>query len=1168
MTFRTLIRRSLRHHRRSHLGVVIGAAIASAALIGALIVGDSVKGSLLTRALQRCGWVGTAMESGDRFFQADLDWRLDPKNAVESHIVSCLRLPATVVRVDGLARANQVNVLGIDSQFFWADSKPRYDQPDRSVILNEALAAQLGAGPGDEVLVRIRKPSFLSADAPMAPGSDESIALRLKVEAVAVPAQMGNFSLQSGGTEPLNAFVRLDELQNAMELQGKANLLLAGLKFNWDEEQWWRDAISTAHSKLPQIVPEGPPNGEDASSEQNREWQSNRLASAVTLADYEVEWSTNAGLDSLELSSTRVFIDAPIAEAVGRAANLNLQAPPFLNPASGELEPDLLSPALKSSVAAMAAGRNEILTYLANLITAGSNATPYSMVTAAGAPWTPPGMRDDEIVINQWLADDLQARPGDELRLVYFDPESGARLQERTNAFRIHSIVPMDMPWADRALMPPFPGIEKAETTAEWDTAFPLVHTIRPQDDDYWTQYRGTPKAFVTLAAGQRMWANRFGDLTAIRFPLPNTPGGTNSTEVLRAGLEKRILSTLKPEDLGFRFEPVLERAIQSAEQSQDFGGLFIGFSLFVIVAALLLMALLFQFGLEQRAAEVGTLLALGLTPRQVRRLFLGEGIVLALLGGLLGAVAGIAYARAMLAGLTTIWRDAVGTSTLQFFVTTQTLCIGFFSSALVAAIVLWLALRKQAKRPARELLAGEVGGIRFEAGPGPRRRRWIVGVATLVAALGLVIWTLARGDTANAGAFFGAGALVLIAGLSFLGALLSPRLRSVALLSAPTPRTLALRGMGRRRSRTVATAAMLASATFLIVSIGVFRLDANREANLRSSGTGGFALIGESTLPVVADLNTRAGWERFALDESVFDGVNVVQFRVRQGDEASCLNLNRAQQPRLLGVKTGQLEGRFTFKQGEEWAALHTSDSEVEVPAIGDAASIQWAMGKKVGDTLDYVDERGQSFKVRLVGAVANSVLQGQLIIDEAEFVKRFPGESGYKFFLLDAPPSRAADLSAKLTRAFQDSGLEVTPAAVRLAQFNAVQNTYLGTFQMLGGLGLLLGSAGLGIVVLRNVLERRGELAVLQAVGWPRITLRQLVLLEHGALLALGLLIGLLAAAIAVLPGLVSAGSELPWFTLVLTLALVVANGLLFAWVATRFALRGNLLAALRNE
>ena len=56
---------------------------------------------------------------------------------------------------------------------------------------------------------------------------------------------------------------------------------------------------------------------------------------------------------------------------------------------------------------------------------------------------------------------------------------------------------------------------------------------------------------------------------------------------------------------------------------------------------------------------------------------------------------------------------------------------------------------------------------------------------------------------------------------------------------------------------------------------------------------------------------------------------------------------------------------------------------------------------------------------------------------------------------------------------------GLEVNLAAVRLDEFNAVQNTYLQIFQLLGGLGLLLGSVGLGVVVLRNALERRAELA-----------------------------------------------------------------------------------------
>jgi ABC-type lipoprotein release transport system permease subunit len=105
----------------------------------------------------------------------------------------------------------------------------------------------------------------------------------------------------------------------------------------------------------------------------------------------------------------------------------------------------------------------------------------------------------------------------------------------------------------------------------------------------------------------------------------------------------------------------------------------------------------------------VGTLLALGFTGRQVRRLFLLEGAALALVGGLIGALGGLAYAKAMLWGLNTVWRAAIGSSALRFHVSPATLMLGACTSTLVACLVIWLALRKQARQPVRELLAGEV---------------------------------------------------------------------------------------------------------------------------------------------------------------------------------------------------------------------------------------------------------------------------------------------------------------------------------------------------------------------------------------------------------------------------------------------------------------------------
>jgi len=196
------------------------------------------------------------------------------------------------------------------------------------------------------------------------------------------------------------------------------------------------------------------------------------------------------------------------------------------------------------------------------------------------------------------------------------------------------------------------------------------------------------------------------------------------------------------------------------------------------------------------------------------------------------------------------------------------------------------------------------------------------------------------------------------------------------------------------------------------------------------------------------------------------------------------------------------------------------------------------------------------------------NSILQGSLVIDEAALARLFPGVSGYRWFLVDAEPGRVAEVSSKLSRAMADVGMEVTPATRRLAELNAVQNTYLSTFQVLGGLGLLLGSAGLGVVVLRNVLERRGELGLMTAVGFRRRAIVRLVLGEHVALLAAGLGIGLAAAVVAVLPSLWGAGSELPVQSLILTLGSVLLLGVVTTWAATRVSVRGSLLAALRGE
>jgi ABC-type antimicrobial peptide transport system permease subunit len=89
-----------------------------------------------------------------------------------------------------------------------------------------------------------------------------------------------------------------------------------------------------------------------------------------------------------------------------------------------------------------------------------------------------------------------------------------------------------------------------------------------------------------------------------------------------------------------------------------------------------------------------------------------------------------------------------------------------------------------------------------------------------------------------------------------------------------------------------------------------------------------------------------------------------------------------------------------------------------------------------------------------------------------------------------------------------------------------------------------------------------------LLVALGFRRRALQRLVLSEHGALLGLGLSIGIIAASVAVLPAILSPGTQLPYVSLGVTLAAVLVNGVLWTQLASWYALRGNLLEALRNE
>jgi len=1116
--------RALIYHWRVTLAVVAGAAVATAVLAGALMVGDSVRGSLRDLTLERLGRIDWAL-AGERFFRTELADETAAR--LDGALVAPLILAqGSAVHADSGTRASRVNIHGVDQRFtamFGDEAALDFERPPSqifpSVFVSEALRDELGSDIGDDLVMGFGRSSDVPRDTLMGEREAGEIlgTMRVTIAGVLPDEGMGRFGLVPNQHHPLNAFVALPQLQRVLEQRGRVNaVLLAG-----------SSGVGYPDRALTEVV-----RLEDLGLELRR-------------------FESHLAVENREFI-LRPDVDRAIREALGE-----LGVP---------MQP--------------------VLTYLANEIRAGERLVPYSPVTAVdpvgSAPWagvrllageTPaPGSRDG-ILLNQWAANDLQVGPGDRIDLEYFEVGPREELIVRERSFRVAGVVALEGLAADASLTPEYPGIQDAEDMAGWDPPFPVdLDLIRPADEDYWDRHRALPKAFVSYEAGIEFWSTRFGSTTSIRFgPVPGA-----SVEETEQRFRSALLAKLAPDAFGLSFRAVKTEGLRASSGATDFSGLFIGFSLFLIVSAAMLVGLLFGLGVEQRAGEMGLLLAVGYPVKLVRSRLMAEGAAIAVVGATLGLLVGVGYAALMMAGLRTIWLAAVGSSRLFLHVEVVSLLAGWAISMIVILVSIRLRVGKLKKVPPPRLLAGSVS---VETPAGRARLSRLIAVGCLVLALLLVGYAAVSGTLDNPGLAFGTGALLLISGLGFFGWWCRG--------SAQRKSTLrphgALVGMAARNSswspgRSILSVALVACACFVIVTVAANRQEFGEELRSRESGSGGYALLAESQIPLHQSLNRRddlldLGFS--ADDIEALEGTHTVPFRLLPGEDASCLNLYQPEKPRILGVPHELVSrGGFSFQQalnlaevdGTPWNLLEQPLEDGVIPAIGDYNSTMWILHLGLGDELELMNELGETVRLRLVATLKTSVFQSELLVSEANFLEHFPGRSGYGYFLIDAPADSEGETTRVLESELGPFGFDITTTREKLASYKEVEHTYLATFQMLGGLGLLLGTVGLGVVLLRSVLERRGELATLRAFGFRRSRLAWMILAENAFLLTGGILVGSLSALASVAPRL--ATIDVPWLSIVATLGVVLLVGMFSSLAAVRGALRIPLLPALKAE
>jgi len=1006
-------------------------------------------------------------------------------------------------------RASRVQVYGVDERFWRFHGLDGAALDPGEALLSEGLAAELATTAGQSVVLRVESASAIPTESLHGRKDNVGRSVRLAVREILRREELGEFSLSPRQGSIRAIFVPLRRMQQLLDQPERTNaIVLAG-----------GDVTDAAR----------------------------RLRRDVVLEDLGLTLRPLDEQRALALESPSTMLSDALAGAGSKAAErVGMAVVP-------------------------------VLTYLANAIRSGDREIPYSVITAidltrsgllaAEARSPEPGA----IFLNEWAANDLKVVAGDAVSVEYYIWETEGRLATRSAQFNVAGVTPIAGPAADRDLVPDYPGITDSDRVADWDPPFPInLQRIRPADEAYWDRYRATPKAFIPIERGQALWGSRHGAVTALRVVPPQSTSLAQALDQYGTALR----AELDPLKLGLSIYDVRAQSLAAAAGATDFGEYFTYFSTFLVVSALLLAGLFFKLGIDQRVQEIGLLQALGLDPGAIRGLFVGEGIVLSVIGGIVGMAGAVLYASLIMLGLRTWWVDAVGTTALALHVDPTSLLAGAAGVVLIAVASIWRSFGSLGAASARSLLKGSDRPANNAMGANPR---YLIGFAVLAVAL---LVGAATGLVGRVAGFFGAGTMSLVAMLCAASVWLRRR-------GGGTPGNhgvgsvfrLGLRNATYRPTRSVLCIALIAFATFVICAVEAFKRGDEDTLLDRRSGSGGYPLLLESLLPIVHDLNGPAGRDAINLPAGgALDGVRFDRFRVRAGDDTSCLNLYRPRNPRILGATAEFIgAGRFAFQSSlaetpEEaanpWLLLNREFRDGAIPVIADANSMTYVLHMKLGEDFVLPGSTESPVRLRLVGALSDSIFQSELLMAEASFVRAFPEWDGYRFFLIDAPVRHTGDLTELLESRLEDFGGDVALPADRLAGFHRVEYTYLSTFQMLGGLGLVLGTLGLGAVLLRNVLERRRELALLRALGYRNADFFVMVMAENLLLLICGLSVGALCALLAIAPMLIDRGGRLPGATLGLLLLGVLLTGLLASLGATAAALRSPLLSALRSE
>lgn len=797
------------------------------------------------------------------------------------------------------------------------------------------------------------------------------------------------------------------------------------------------------------------------------------------------------------------------------------------------------------------------ITYLANSIAFKNKFTPYSFISALDPSLYNGIPEGNGIIINNWLADDLDAKEGDTLKVTWYSPDPMNRLAEEEMDFILNRIVDMQGIWSDSLLMPEFLGIAGSESCTDWDAGVSInMDLIRDKDEEYWNKFRGIPKAFINYEKGRELWGNNFGPATTIRF----------EKDINEKEISAEFNGSLDPFKSGFTITDLPGVSIEAANESVDFSTLFLSLGFFIILSALILLVLLISTFYESRKQQVLTLFSIGFSNRDIERLLLLESILIALAGAIAGAFAGGLINTLIIKALNSIWQGAVQTNTLISILDPMSLLIGFTATMLVVTAI----LKIKSTRYLKYLNKPETGKSKRPSG----RKNLLIFLIFAAVSIILIVLSFVLSNFSTQLAF--SSGIMVFASLILLTRQYYVDNHKTGIYSFRKKSQISGSYFSFSPSNAIAPVLFLAAGLFAVIITGVNRMNISGIMLQPSGGTGGFLLWGESSVPVRGNITSSSGRKEYGLDDAQLRELSVIQGKRTSGNDASCLNLNHVASPPLLGIDPAEFikKGSFSFAvrmksitKSNPWLTLDYPPANGTVFGIADQTVLQYGLKIKTGDTLKIRTENGQILNVVIAAGLKSSVFQGYVLIGSENFSRYFPSVAGSQIFLADGDPELSELYKSILSERLSEFGIHFESAGERLSSFFIVTNTYLSVFTILGGIGMILGVIGLGFILIRNFNQRRRDFGLMMAAGFSVSSIRRIVFAEQTLILLAGTFTGFISALIATRPSIMH-NSDIPWKTILTMIALIMITGLTVLAVSVRSIKRDTLIAEIRKE